>query len=422
MLLLAAVILFFSRAVPGQESLPEAADRKNERAYTTTVSEHFDGLAPDPFGAWLLQLEKEAIEKGVDRKTFASAFQGVAPLPRVIELDRSQAEFIQPFWMYLSSRVSTKRIRDGRILLRKHSNILDSIQRKYGVQSRFLVAFWGLETNFGQNLGSFRVVAALATLAFDERRSEFFRSELLDALFILDDGHVMADNMLGSWAGAMGQTQFMPSTFMTYSVDEDGDGRKDIWSSLPDAFGSAANFLAKLGWNSNQTWGREIKLPRGFDLKNIGFSVNKDLGEWQLLGIRRINGRDLPQVQIEGSVILPAGIKGPAFLVYANFRTIMKWNRSSLYAISVGHLADRIAGGGPLESPRQQELPLARVDIIKLQDRLRSLGFDPGESDGRIGPRTKGAIVQFQAAKGLPPDGYADKNLLDVITTDTAFP
>lgn len=401
--------------------MPETADLRNERIYGTAGLRNFGDLPHDAFGAWLRGLEKEAIIKGIGKGTFSSAFEGVVPLPRIIELDRSQAEFTQPFWTYLSSRVSSRRIRDGRILLEKHSSILETIQRKYGVQSRFLIAFWGLETNFGQNLGSFRVITALATLAFDERRSKFFRSELFDALFILDNGHITPEDMLGSWAGAMGQTQFMPSTFITYSVDEDGDGRKDVWDSLPDAFGSAANFLAKLGWNFNQTWGREIKLPDSFDLRNIGLSVTKDLAEWQSLGIRRINGENLPKVQIEGSVILPAGIKGPAFMVYANFRTIMKWNRSTLYAISVGHLADRISGQGPLQSPRRPETPLARVDIINLQDRLRLLGFDPGESDGTIGPRTRSAIAGFQAAKGLPPDGYADQELLEVITADPAF-
>jgi membrane-bound lytic murein transglycosylase B len=302
------------------------------------------------------------------------------------------------------------------MLLELHAELLAGIEKQYGVQPRFLVAFWGLETNFGDYLGSFPVIGSLATLAHDPRRSDFFRSELLAALSIIDDGHIPASEMFGSWAGAMGQPQFMPSTFVRFAVDADGDGRRDIWHSLPDVFASAANFLSKSGWQGDRTWGREVKLPPDFDLELTGLEVQKNLTAWQILGVRKINGYDLPRVNIEGSLMLPAGHSGPVFLVYNNYRTTLQWNRSDLYAIAIGHLADRIAGKGPLVTARPaSEQRLSRNQVEKIQELLTTQGFDPGPIDGVIGSQTRQAIKEFQRTAKLPADGHPTPELLEVL-------
>ena len=373
------------------------------------------------FSEWLAEVREEAKTKGISETTLTAALDGVEQVPRVIELDRRQPEFTQTFWRYLDTRVSKTRIEQGRQLLRTHQALLAEIEQKYGVQGRFLVAFWGLETNFGQYLGGFKVIDALATLAHDQRRSAFFRAQLFDALDILEEGHIQADNMVGSWAGAMGQPQFMPTTFAKHAVDEDGDGRKDIWGTLPDVFGSAANYLSDLGWNKEYTWGREVRLPANFNLDLADLRTRKSLSDWQALGVRRIDGRDLPKVDILGSVILPAGHRGPAFLVYGNFDAIMSWNRSSLYAISVGHLADRLVGQGSFKSLRNPEQPLSRSDVEALQAALNTLGFDTGEPDGQVGPRTRAAVRAFQKDVGLPADGFADKAVFEAVLASKAL-
>ncbi len=322
------------------------------------------GLCAENFSSWLGELRQEARAKGISETTLREALNNLEPIPRVIELDKRQPEFTQTFWRYLDARVSEKRVERGRTLLKTHKELFDTIEMRYGVQPRFLVAFWGLETNFGDYMGSFSVIGSLATLAYDPRRSDFFRSELLAALSIIDGGHIPAANMLGSWAGAMGQPQFMPSTFVRFAVDGDGDGRKDIWHNLPDVFASAANFLSESGWQGDKTWGREVKIPTDFNLDLTGREVKKTLAAWQILGLRKINGEDLPRVNIKGSVVLPAGHNGPTFLVYNNFHTILRWNRSDFYAIAVGHLADRIIGKDTLLTSRPvSEQPLSRNQV-----------------------------------------------------------
>lgn len=376
----------------------------------------YPGNCTENFPSWLDGLRQEARAKGISEATLHEALDNLKPIPRVIELDRKQPEFTQTFWRYLDTRVTETRIERGRILLETHKELLDRIEKHYGVQPRFLVAFWGLETNFGDYLGSFPVISSLATLAYDPRRSDFFRGELLDALSIIDEGNISAANMLGSWAGAMGQTQFMPSTFVLFAVDADGDGRRDIWYSLPDVFASAANFLSESGWQGDKTWGREVKLPSTFDLEMTGLEVEKSLAAWQILGVRKTNGKDLPRVNVKGSIILPAGHDGPAFLVYNNFHTILRWNRSDLYAIAVGHLADRITGSNPFMAPRpDSEEPLSREQAKKIQELLTAQGYDPGPVDGIIGSQTRKAIKEFQRTAKLPADGYPTPKLLEIL-------
>jgi membrane-bound lytic murein transglycosylase B len=369
---------------------------------------------PDDFSSWLADLRKEATSLGITEKTLDEALTDLHPIERVLELDRKQPEFTLTFWKYLDGRVTDQRVERGKKLLKEHAALLKSIERQFGVQPRFLVAFWGLETNFGDYLGGFPVIGSLATLAFDPRRSSFFRNELFAALQILNEGHISPAEMKGSWAGAMGQPQFMPSTFIQNAVDQDNDGRKDIWNSLPDVFGSAANYLSRSGWDGKRTWGREILLPENFDISLAGLKNKKKLKEWQKLGIRRIDGRDLPAVDISASLFMPAGFSGPAFLVYSNYHVILKWNRSHLYAIAVGHLADRLVDGRPLQSKRPlHEKPLRRTELEEIQKKLTELGFDAGPVDGVIGSQTRTALKHFQTAAGVPADGYPTFEMLE---------
>ncbi|MDX2224509.1 MAG: lytic murein transglycosylase, partial [Rhodospirillaceae bacterium] len=321
--------------------------------------------------------------------------------------------------------VTDRRVRDGRALLARHASLFDALERRYGVPRRFLVAFWGLETNYGTQLGSYRVVAALSTLAYDGRRSQFFRQELFDVLSLLDRGHATPSSMIGSWAGAMGQTQFMPSTFIKHAVDESGDGRIDLWGSVPDALGSAANYLRALGWDGARTWGREVKLPDGFDaglasVDTAAADIVKPLAAWHALGVRAANGGTLPSVTVDAALVLPAGIEGPAFLVYENYRTILKWNRATFYALAVGHLADRLAGAGPLVAAMPPGEPLSRNEVTRLQTALAKLGHLSGEADGVLGAASRAAVRAFQMAQGLPPDGYASRTLILVAETQAA--
>ena len=369
---------------------------------------------PAGFQDWVGELRREALSKGISADTFDRAFAEVAPIERVIELDRRQPEFTQTFWQYLDKRVTLERIERGRAQLAKHRKLLESVSRRFGVQPRFLVSFWALESNFGDYTGTFPAVAALATLAFDDRRSSFFRQQLLAFLAIIEQDGIAIDAN-SSWAGAMGQPQFIPTTYQDFAVDFDGDGKRDLWNSLADVFGSSANYLASAGWQGNRTWGREVRLPAGFDFDLTGLEVEKPLDEWQRLGVRNADGRDLPRVDVEGSIILPGGATGgPALMVYRNFRTIMVWNRSILYAVSVGHLADRLAGQGAFVTPRmEKEIPLSRAEVMEIQSRLGRLGFGAGTPDGIVGPNTRKAIKGFQRHAGLPADGYPTIALLE---------
>lgn len=292
------------------------------------------------FATWLAEFRAEAAAAGISAATLDSALNGIEPIPRVVELDRKQPEFTLTFADYLKRVVTAERIEKARKKFVENRELLQSVGKTFGVQPRFIVALWGIETDFGRLTGGFSVVQALATLAHDGRRSTYFRRELLNALKIIDAGHVAADAMKGSWAGAMGQCQFMPSSFLNFAVDQNGDGRKDIWTTPADVFASAANYLAKSGWRDDLTWGRPVRLPKGFDTALADLKIRKPLGEWQALGVRRIDGDDLPGRDLPASIVLPDGAGGPAFAVYANYEAILKWNRSTYFASAVGSLAD----------------------------------------------------------------------------------
>jgi len=367
------------------------------------------------FAGWLTELRAEARELGISEATLRK-LDNLQPLERVMELDNSQPEFVQTFTRYLGLRVTPNQVARGQSLLQQHSVLLEQVRQRYGVQPHYLVAFWAVESNYGRSTGGFSVLEALATLAFDPRRADFFRTQLLTALQIIDDGHIQAERMSGSWAGAMGQLQFMPNIFYQYGVDGDQDGRIDIWNSLPDIFHSAANFLSQSGWRGDERWGREVLLPEDFDFSLTGTSTRKPLQEWRDLGVTQLNGAPIPVAAgMEASVILPAGAQGPAFLGYANFRTTMTYNPSTFYALTVGHLADRYAGSGPIQRMPDNETAMSVADVRELQELLNRNGFDSGEPDGRVGRQTRAAIRAYQQSAGLPMDGYASVVLLQAL-------
>ena len=301
--------------------------------------------AAGDFAAFLEAVRREAATQGIRLSTADKALGFAQYLPHVIELDRHQPEQLLTFAQYLQKTVSPQRKENARRALLNNRALLESVSHSYGVEPRFIVALWGLESDFGQVTGNYLVVSSLATLGFDGRRGPYFRGELISALRILDEGHIGVSNMLGSWAGAMGQCQFMPSTFLRYAVDYDGDGRRDIWYDRPDVLGSIANFLAHLGWRDGETWGREVLLPPGFDVSRTGLDVVRPTEQWNRMGVRGIDARPLATGAGSAALVLPGGGDGPALLVYANFRTIMRWNRSTYFAAAVGYLADSINGG-----------------------------------------------------------------------------
>ena len=407
---LAAALLLLSTPGPSVAASEDDATAGGA-AKTETKAE---AEAAVSFDTWLATFRKAAREDGITAETLDAALTGVTPIARVIELDRRQPEFTRTFWDYLGNRVSEGRIATGREMLDTHRERLRRVTRTHGVPPHYLVAFWGMETNFGAHLGSFPVIEALATLAHDPRRSAFFRAELLDALRIVQGGHIAPAAMKGSWAGAMGHMQFLPSTFVDHAVDADADGRKDIWHSLDDAFTSAGNYLDNIGWKADERWGREVRLPKDFDWRLATLATRKPLDAWARLGVQRADGGPLPTPEgMAGSIVLPQGHQGPAFLVYDNFRAILSWNRSVNYAVAVGHLADRIVGRPRLQTGRDApNAPLKRDEVITLQERLNRHGFDAGKPDGLPGPKTRAAIRDFQMAAGLPADGYPAPTLL----------
>jgi len=301
------------------------------------------------FATWLTALRAEARQKGVSQRTIDDALTNVSPIARVLELDRRQPETTLTFDQYIGRVVNENRAETARQRIVENRELLLQVSGRFNVQPRFIVALWAIETDFGRLTGGFPVIEALATLAYDGRRSAFFREELLNALRIIERTGVRARDMKGSWAGAMGQSQFMPSSYLAYATDFDGDGKADIWNSRPDVFASIANYLSKVGWRAGETWGREVRLPASFDPALIDDRQlrkgAKPLAEWQALGVRKADGSALPQREVSGWIVRPGGTEGPAFLVYSNYRALLHWNRSLFFATAVGYLADRIGEG-----------------------------------------------------------------------------
>jgi membrane-bound lytic murein transglycosylase B len=298
--------------------------------------------AESDFPTWLQALKDEALAKGIKPATLEAATPHFTLTNKVSALEKKQPEFTQTLAGYLGNRISDRRIQQAREQLRDNRSLLDSISTHYGVPARFIVALWAMESDFGRNMGGFSVLSSLTTLGFQSRRADYFRRELLEALRICDAGHVTPDSMLGSWAGAMGQCQFMPWNFNRYAVDYDGDGRRDIWHTRADVFASIAHFLQSLGWDSEKTWGRPVHIPADFNPELVNGKTSKSLAEWQELGVRRLNNGDLPKREISARLLRPARSSGRAYLIYSNFDVFLKWNRSHYFAIAAGTLGDEI--------------------------------------------------------------------------------
>lgn len=379
------------------------------------LSKSYPEVTQEVFQACKADFASKATAQGISQDTVDSALAAATLQAKVIEYDRNQPEFVRTFPDYLSKRVNDWRINKGREMLKEHQTLLQSLTQQYGIPAHYLVAFWGLETNFGQYKGKMPIIGSLATLACDQRRAEFFTKELLKALQLIDKEGIDHQQMLGSWAGAMGHTQFMPSAYLQYAMDGDGDGKADLWNSVPDALTSAANFLENLGWQPGFRWGREVKLPDDFDYTLIGRNTKKTLSQWQALGITKADGASLGSADMQSSVLLPAGHQGPAFIVYDNFAVIMRWNFSEFYAIAVGHLADRLVGAGELIQPLP-ELPVYSIaDMRNLQVNLNNLGFDVGEPDGILGPATRSGIQGFQNANNMVADGFPSPTVIEKV-------
>lgn len=380
------------------------------------------GLAPSvwslteqEFDTCMQQLGERAVNEGLPRDSVDRLVKQTALNQRVIELDRRQPEFTTSFADYYQRRVNETRTQRGRELLSEHRELLDALTRQYGVPGHYLVSFWGLETNYGGYKGNISTLDALATLACEGRRATYFSAEYINALRLLNNGDVDPDIMTGSWAGAMGHVQFMPENYLRFAVDHDGSGRRDLFNSIPDAMASAANFLEALGWQRGERWGREVQLPSGFDYSLAGLNRRKTVSEWSQQGVRMASGGALPNSDISASLLVPSGHNGPAFLVYDNFRVIMRWNRSESYAITVGRLADRITGAGPLHRAPVDSPRLHRDHVRVLQRTLQQKGFDPNGVDGLLGPGTRNALAQFQNSQGWVADGFPDERTLNAL-------
>lgn len=378
-----------------------------------------EARADAAFQNWVAQYQAQARRAGINDAVLAQAFSGVtAPDESVLRSARYQPEFVRPIWEYLDSAVSSRRIANGQAMLREHAVALDRIEEATGVSKYIVVAIWGMESSYGAVLENPNIVKpvirSLATLAYaDENRRRFGSEQLLAALQILQRGDTTADQMYGSWAGAMGHTQFIPTTYLAHSADFDGDRRSDIWQNVPDALYSTANYLRASGWVPGHTWGYEVRIPQGFDWRLADETTQRTLAQWQQMGIVRTRDRSFPRPGDQAKLVAPAGAGGPAFLMLRNFDVIKRYNNATSYALAVGHLADRLKGFGGFQSgwPRNLQ-PLTRAQVEQLQTLLNQRGFSTGGVDGRIGPNTRGAIRAFQASIGQVPDGYASTDLL----------
>ncbi len=365
---------------------------------------------------WIRSFRGRALTQGIASTVFDAAFADVRYLPEVIERDRNQSEFTSTIWQYLDRAASETRIENGRAALAAHARILDAIEARYGVEKEVVAAIWGLESAFGARRGEIDIISALATLAQDGRRGAFFEAQLVGALKILQSGDVAPRQMTGSWAGAMGHTQFIPTSYIAYAVDFTGDGKRDIWSDNPaDALASTAAYLSNFGWITGQPWGVEVRLPEGFDYSQASRQTRKMPSAWAEQGVTMRDGTAVDDYG-EASILLPAGAAGAAFMIFRNFEVIERYNTADAYVIGVGHLADRLAGGGPIEAdwPRDDRA-LSFDERVELQRLLTEAGYDTRGADGVIGPLTVAAIRNFQRASGAVPDGYASLRLLDAL-------
>lgn len=371
---------------------------------------------PASFAEWKTQFRPRAMSAGVSPAVVDQALAGLAEDPEVVRLDGAQSEFTKPIWEYLDGAVSADRVATGRAKVAQYGGTLDAIEARYGVDKAAFVAIWGMESNYGAGRGSKPVIRSLATLAYEGRRRDFAEEQLIAALKIVEAGDASQAQLVGSWAGAMGHTQFMPTSYLSYAVDFTGDGRRDIWSDNPtDALASAAHYLAQAGWKHGQPWGVEVRLPAGFDYAVADQAYSRPVAEWRARGVTRLDGSALPD-HGSAAILAPAGASGPAFAIFGNFHVIKKYNNATSYAMGVGHLASRIGGGPTIQIawPRH-ERELSRTEKVEMQERLTARGYDTGATDGVIGPNTIAAIRAYQKSRGMTPDGFATASLLQTL-------
>jgi membrane-bound lytic murein transglycosylase B len=398
---------------PGFAPAPEWSGESGASGHPAMTAEAIRAAAAN-FRGCLAELWPLAQQRGVSRELYAAQVEGLTPDLRIMDLLDAQPEFTKSFWDYLDLLVSDARIADGRAILAKHRPTFDAVEKAYGVDRHIVAAIWGVETNYGNQVGDRSVIRSTATLACIGRRQDYFREEFLSALEILARGDVEPDQLRGSWAGAFGPTQFMPTSFKRFAVDFDGDGRRDVVGSVPDVIASTANNLKKDGWTASQGWGYEVVLPQGFDFLLADRSKTMTIREWERRGVHRVGGKTFPRADDKAFLLVPAGAQGPGFLMLPNFRVIMKYNPAEAYAMAIGHLADRLRGGQSFVQPwPRHERVLTRNERYELQQLLAERGFDVGEPDGRLGGRTRSALRAFQSSVGQVPDGFASASILE---------
>ncbi len=371
------------------------------------------------FTQFLKDFRPTALAAGIAAETYDTATRDLQRNQHIFDLNLNQPEFARPVWDYIDSAVSPERIANGRALLAGDADILAKVSAKYGVPPEILVSVWGNETDYGRGLGHYNMFEALATLAYDGPRTDYARPQLIAAFKMLQQEHYAVSAMTSSWAGAFGQTQFVPTTFLNQGVDGDGDGKIDLWFSVPDALASTANVLSNAGWVNGKPWGYEVQLPAGFSYESADLEIVKPMAEWKSLGVKTIAGAELPASDLPGSVYLPAGAHGPAFLVLPNFKVILKYNNAASYALAVCLLADQLKGApGVVASWPRGLQPLSRDERVALQNALTKLGFDIGKLDGLIGSRSRAAVRSWQKAHALPADGFATQDILTRIAME----
>lgn len=366
-----------------------------------------------PFGAWIEEFTRDALAAGISRQTLASAQPYFIYDQSIVNRDRGQGVFAQSFLQFSDRMAATYRIQKAGQLIQQHAAVFDRIEKEFGVPAQPILAFWGLETDFGANIGDLPTIRSLVSLGFDCRRSEMFQKELLSALKVIQRGDLQPDEMRGPWAGELGQLQFLPSHYFDYAVDYDGDGRRDLLKSAADALGSAGNFLSKLGWKRGEPWLTEVRVPQNLPWDQADLSIQHPRSQWAKLGVTLANGQPLPTDDLKASLLLPMGRFGPAFLAYDNFQIFLKWNQSLVYSTTAAYLANRIAGAAPVQRGTQQIASLDAKQLLELQKLLVARGFEPGKPDGKMGLDTKAAVKQAQIKLGLPADSYPNLELIE---------
>jgi membrane-bound lytic murein transglycosylase B len=420
---LSAVILMTNSACAGPverslrpEARPAALSTVQRTAAPATLAPAVSAETRAAFERWAAGFRGRAQAQGIRPDVLQRAFSGIGYDPLVIERDRNQAEFTRQIWDYLDSAASPVRIENGRAALQKHRRALQAIEDRFGVEKEVVTAVWGLESAYGERRGTMDVIQSLATLAHDGRRGAFFEAQLIAALQIIQAGDVDPRSMTGSWAGAMGHTQFIPTSYLAYAVDFTGDGKRDIWSDDPtDALASTAAYLKRFGWTKGQPWGVEVRLPAGFNAGLAKRDIKRAPSDWAAMGVTDMNGRAVPN-HGAASILLPAGTAGAAFMIFDNFAVIERYNRADAYVIGVGHLSDRIKGGPEIQTPWPRGYaPLSFDERMEMQQRLQARGFGIEKIDGIIGPNTTEAIRAFQRSVGVQPDGFPSQDVLALL-------